>query len=424
MTAVIGILNKTGVAIAADSAVTVTGANKNKIYNTANKIFTLSKHHPIGVMLYNSASFMATPWETIIKIYRDELGNKHFDTVKEYEEDFMSFLSNNDFFTTTDNQKETFKSFVNWNLDSLKKNAQSEVDLGSDEESNVNKIITKIIEIINSTIKQFKANKEFIEHFSGYSFDQFREFAEELIKEAVHNNFNNLSFPVDIIELLLEQYFYYLRSKHFAGAYTGLVFTGFGSKEIYPSIRSLQIAEVVDNKLRFFCDNQQEINDNNTGAIVPYAQIDVMQTIIEGVHPEIDRTYIETFEKLLSKYNRMISDIISGSNDQIAKSIRELDLTNIVNDYRNELQKVKQVKQIMPTVQTVSILSKEDLAEMAESLIYLTYLKRRISSDEESVGGPIDVAIISKGDGFIWKKRKHYFDPELNIHFFDNYFKK
>ena len=33
MIAVIGILNKTGVALAADSAVTVSGANKNKIYN-------------------------------------------------------------------------------------------------------------------------------------------------------------------------------------------------------------------------------------------------------------------------------------------------------------------------------------------------------------------------------------------------------
>ena len=71
----------------------------------------------------------------------------------------------------------------------------------------------------------------------------------------------------------------------------------------------------------------------------------------------------------------------------------------------------------------VGTLSKEDLAEMAESLIYLTYLKRRFTFAEESVGGPVDVAVISKGDGFIWMKRKHYFKPELNTHFFNNYFK-
>ena len=57
---------------------------------------------------------------------------------------------------------------------------------------------------------------------------------------------------------------------------------------------------------------------------------------------------------------------------------------------------------------------------MAESLVHLTYLKRRFTMAEESVGGPVDVAIITKGDGFIWIKRKHYFDPKLNQHFFKN----
>jgi len=51
---------------------------------------------------------------------------------------------------------------------------------------------------------------------------------------------------------------------------------------------------------------------------------------------------------------------------------------------------------------------------MAEALVSLTSLKRRVSMEEESVGGPVDVAVVSKGDGFIWIKRKHYFDPLLN----------
>lgn len=33
------------------------------------------------------------------------------------------------------------------------------------------------------------------------------------------------------------------------------------------------------------------------------------------------------------------------------------------------------------------------------------------------------VAVISKGDGFVWINRKHYFKPELNAPFFSNYFK-
>ena len=36
----------------------------------------------------------------------------------------------------------------------------------------------------------------------------------------------------------------------------------------------------------------------------------------------------------------------------------------------------------------------------------MTCLKRHITSDAETVGGAVDVAIITKGDIFIWKKRK------------------
>lgn len=60
---------------------------------------------------------------------------------------------------------------------------------------------------------------------------------------------------------------------------------------------------------------------------------------------------------------------------------------------------------------------------MAEALVNLTSFKRHVSKESETVGGPTDVAIISKTDGFIWIKRKHYFDGNLNRHFLKNYFR-
>lgn len=77
-----------------------------------------------------------------------------------------------------------------------------------------------------------------------------------------------------------------------------------------------------------------------------------------------------------------------------------------------------------PLLQTVIGLDKEDMANMAESFIALTSLVRRMQPREETVGGPVDVAVISKGDGFVWINRKHYFKPELNATFFQNYFRK
>jgi len=65
-------------------------------------------------------------------------------------------------------------------------------------------------------------------------------------------------------------------------------------------------------------------------------------------------------------------------------------------------------------MEMVASLPKDELGSMAESLVNLTKFKRRISTQQETVGGPIDVAVITKGDGFVWTKRKHYFKPELN----------
>ena len=88
MTAIVSILNKRAVAIAADSAVTF----GHKVVNSGNKIFTLSQYHPIAIMTYNNASYIGVPWDTIIKLYRKQLGEKELDCVDDYVDDFLQFL--------------------------------------------------------------------------------------------------------------------------------------------------------------------------------------------------------------------------------------------------------------------------------------------------------------------------------------------
>ncbi len=96
---------------------------------------------------------------------------------------------------------------------------------------------------------------------------------------------------------------------------------------------------------------------------------------------------------------------------------------DLFDEFKKEVNEYKRDRHINPIVNIVAILPKDELAAMAESLVNLTSFKRKISMQAETVGGPIDVAVISKGDGFVWIKRKRYFKPELNPHFFANYYK-
>lgn len=96
-----------------------------------------------------------------------------------------------------------------------------------------------------------------------------------------------------------------------------------------------------------------------------------------------------------------------------------IDIDDKVRPFIDDLNKYISDHYTDKLLETVAMLSKEDLAEMAESLVKMTCLKRHVTTDEETVGGPVDVAVITKGDGFIWIKRKHYFDPSLNHHYFE-----
>ena len=96
MTAEIAILNKSAVALATDSAVTFSIGGEQQVFQTVNKLFSLSKYHPVGVMVYGNAEFMGVDWETIVKIYRSVLSKRSFDTLQEHAIDFLRFLQTNE----------------------------------------------------------------------------------------------------------------------------------------------------------------------------------------------------------------------------------------------------------------------------------------------------------------------------------------
>lgn len=143
----------------------------------------------------------------------------------------------------------------------------------------------------------------------------------------------------------------------------------------------------------------------------------MVHTFMEGIDPGLKRVN----EKYLGDIFQKLPDVIAGAikglqkekKDVITSALRKVS-KSLYSDYHQRIEKYKQDKYIHPVISVVSILPKDELASMAESLVNLTMFKQKVSIGAETVGGPIDVAIISKGDGFVWIKRKFYFDKELN----------
>ena len=56
----------------------------------------------------------------------------------------------------------------------------------------------------------------------------------------------------------------------------------------------------------------------------------------------------------------------------------------------------------------------QDAIDLAEFLVDLTIKYVRFSEGEQTVGGPIEIATITKHEKFKWIRRKHYYDATLN----------
>lgn len=414
MTALVGVLNKHAVAIAADSAVTM--GNTHKVVNSANKIFTLSKYHPVAVMTYNNASFMGVPWDIIIKEYRKQLKDKSFPNLAGYVDGFIKYLHIKHFFCEEKSQV----LYLNGMLSSFFELCCNEV-LGEQhiEQGSLSKEM--IEQKLEGCIKMYSPAPK-CPDFETYSFADFRTYTNTIIQDfAKQRGFTN-------IDLLTESFFNYLSVKTRTYSYTGLVFVGYGEEDIYPSLIPVNISPlVVDGHLKYYVDhdNAASVSEfGSTSAICPFAQEDVIQTIIRGINPSFQDIIYNVIEKSIKSYTKVITDTLDKdpSSKALSTAIKNLDKKSVIDGITAQINKEIYCLYSRPLIDTVALLDKEDMANMAESFISLTSLVRRMQPGEETVGGPVDVAVISKGDGFVWINRKHYFKPELNASFFSNYF--
>jgi len=428
MTAEIAIMNKTAIAMAADSAVTADVGKGQKIFNSANKIFSLSKYHPVGVMVYGNAHFMEVPWETVIKIYREELGKKRFNTLGEYAKDFIAFLDNERQLSSKSEQEKYFKSSIDHYFLFIKKKIEEEVSKIISEKEKVTE--EQVSEITSGVIKEHHkmwvearllplVTKEYIK--------ELKCKYKNIIGESKKKVFEKLPINEALLGQLTEiaiNLFVKISPKNIThSGISGVVIAGFGDKDIFPSLQSFLIEGVVNNRLKYRKYRNAEITFKNIATIIPFAQHEMVTTFMEGVEPNYEIVIEKTFISLLNQYPGIIVDDIEKLNATQKRKLKKISKELFIQ-YKKKLQEYRRHAYVGPILKVTAMLSKDELAAMAESLVSLTSFRRKVSLETETVAGPIDVAVISKGDGFIWIKRKHYFEPELNPHFFANYYKE
>jgi len=428
MTAEIAIMNKTAVALATDSAVTIEQQEDKKIYNSANKLFALSKYHPVGIMIYGSAGFMRIPWETIIKIYRNKLGKQKFDTLKEYTDNFVDFLDNgNPLFPDSEQEKYLHHTIFGY-FYQIKEEIFEEVrstidDEGLIEDSQIKQITSDAIERYHDHWNAFDLLPSIPDTHINDIIKKYRS----IIEEAKNKMLEELPISKKSSGQLNEIGASIFSKNLFSHSASGIVIAGFGEKDVFPVLKSFSLDGIVNDRLKYLEDPGHEINLDSSASIFAFAQKEVVATFMNGIDPFYEGYTENYLSEIFDKYPEVIVERIPKLNESEKKVLMEnlkQESNRLFEDYQEWAEKYRQQNHVNPIIGMVAVLPKYELAAMAESFVHLTSFKRKITMGAETVGGPIDVAVISKGDGFVWIKRKHYFKPELNPHFFSNYYRE
>ena len=309
MTAIVGILNKRGIAIASDSAVTFTNAiqevaiqNKNekvisvkdKVVNSGDKMLRLKDNQPVAVMIVGNSLLTKLPWDVIVRWYRKQNDSSGFPKLEDYVQQFKGFVDS---------------------------------------------------EIIASHIKNDVVFKE---------------------KER-----------------------------------TFLVFAGYGEDEAYPSICQYEVTGINKSKLQWQLSGSANISGEQESNIFTSGQSDIIDAIELGIQNERIGVIRKRFQTLIEDMlTQNLLDSLIGKIDyptirqEVADLIRESGKEHL----RQHLEAIKQF-------------DLQKMACLAENLIKATELHRKITFRQEGVGGLIDLAVITREDGFQWLNRKSWYEP-------------
>ena len=413
MTAEVALLNKAAVALAADSAMTLAGTGK--IY-PANKLFALSRGEPVGIMFYNSAEFMGVPWETLIKEYRDIPGKKSKARITECLEGFLEFIKNEEICTKDQQRRNAlriasdrfriiydiaFREIIDSAL--RKKKRMSARDEGM--------VIRETIEK-QLTMMEDSGESRSMETIDA---DRIAKACRNEIDEAIEQTFGNLTVLKKDKRLFYQVFKLALKSAKLSRGNSGIVIAGFGCNERFPTLMAVTTDGMIDGKLKISQPYCREIGQVGAySIIVPFAQTEMVQRFMEGIDPELLRYMNYSTKELLFQFGKEILDSHGLANEERVENLHNAAVIQVDNYFNDQVVNYFNENFVDSIVEAVAHLPKEELAGMAEALVSLTSLKRRVSLDQETVGGPIDSAVISKGDGFVWIKRKHYFDTTLN----------
>ncbi|MGQ0740856.1 MAG: hypothetical protein ACT4OG_00980 [Alphaproteobacteria bacterium] len=410
MTSEIAVMNQRAVALAADTAVTLVDDGTVVVRNEQQKLFNLADGHPIAIMFFGVADMLGHPWDHLVEHYqtkhrRDALKPR----VRDYAAAFTGMLDHLDEFFPPERQREDYRRLlasvfrhIFAYAQFLRQNSE-DASLGADD--------TRLLEsAIERIWREYQVHDDGAPRRDLPCFPQgfgkivaSRHAAQ--INELIDYGFRQFGISKQAEQHLHDIAAFCVTKDLFLEDVSGLVFAGFGSQERYPSVVTYYVSAVVDGIVKRSEVSVDVIDNEIRSRVRIFADSEVTHAFLRGIDFNLERRLYAGFRMLL---HGVVDEVIAvfRAPEAQKKQVRERFQTDFVPRYfdafRGMIGEYQQHAFINPVLRVLEIAGKKELAETARSLVELNVFKKRIMAQKETVGGAIDVAVISRDSGFQW----------------------
>jgi hypothetical protein len=133
------------------------------------------------------------------------------------------------------------------------------------------------------------------------------------------------------------------------------------------------------------------------------------QAFIQGIDPELKDFVVQlaasamvfTGDQLVAE----ATDLPDPRRLELRRSLREKHVVQAASLFYQKLQETIQTYYINPIMRVVGLSGEEELGGIARSLVELCAFRMRVAGEDQTVGGEVTAAVITR-NGFTWSTNR------------------
>ena len=410
MTSEIVVMNQRAIALAADSAVTVSDGRTVIVRNEQRKLFNLAAGLPVGVMFFGVADLMGHPWEVLLDHFQKKGRAGPQPVMRDYASQFVGSLDHLEAFFPRERHKDEYKRLLGSIFRFLFKLANYLHEAGN--AASENDALRQAIEMVwrRYQFRDDGSPRRDLACFPPGFGETVKRDHGDAIEELIAYGFANRGLDAASKQRLKEIGVFCVVKDLFLEDVTGIVFAGYGVEESYPVVVTCNVSAVVNGILKRAEIDVAAIDNELRSSISLFADCEVTYAFLRGIELDLEVRMYGTLQVLGQKLVDQLVGSFTGVDPAQRESVRRQfhgrHLPEYVRRFHAMMAEYQQAAYIDPILRVLEIATRQELADTARELVALNIFKKRIMAKRQTVGGAIDVAVISRDGGFAWVQRQ------------------